>query len=252
MNTKLLRYSRFQLPDFLMQRLSVPVIMLGFVAFFPTYMMTKNTTPGFMQSAQGISLARQMFSQSITLYLPIGAFVAGVGVISADRHLGYFRFLFSKPVSVVAYYAQTYMLQGLAFIAGFGVMVAIFSSYTIHFSIHRSMEAAALTFVLIGGLGLLFGAITRLDGVLLIVSYVLALVLQQLLYASNALRNGGLSDWLARIAKVLPPAYHLDRLRDQLYAGAALDMPQLWHVLGYGSAAAIAGLILLRRLPLAR
>ncbi len=252
MNTRLLRYSRFQVPEFLQHRLALPIILLAFIAGLPTYLMTKNVPPGWMQSAQGINLARQMFSQSITLYLPLGAFVAAVGVISADRQQGYFRFLFSKPVNVLAYYAQTYILHAIVYVIVFGLIVWGFGAYTIHFSVHRSMEAALLTFVLVGGLGLLFGALTRYDGAALIAVYILALMLHQLVTTPNALPNGGLPDWLAFIEKGLPPVGKLDAVRDHLYAGTALDMAQLWHVLGYGGGAALLGFILLRRLPLAR
>jgi ABC-type multidrug transport system permease subunit len=251
-NTGLLRYSRFQLPDFLLQRLVLPLVLLAFAAGVPTYLMTKNTSPGFMQSPQGILLAKQMFAQAITLYLPLGAFVGAVGVISADRQQGYFRFLFSKPVNVLAYYAQTYVLHAMVFVGVFGLIVWGFSAYTIHFSVHRSMEAAVLTFVLIGGLGLLLGALTRYDGAGLIAVYVLALILQQLMTAPSGIKNGGLPDWLVWVAKGLPPVQKLDVLRNNLYAGEALDVAQLWHVLGYGGGAALLGFVLLRRLPLAR
>jgi ABC-type transport system involved in multi-copper enzyme maturation permease subunit len=251
-NTRLLRYSRFQAPEFLQHRLALPIILMAFTAGLPTYLMTKNVPPGWMQSPQGINLAKQMFSQSITLFLPLGAFVAAVGVISADRQQGYFRFLFSKPVNVLAYYAQTYIVHAVLFVLMFGVIVWGFGGYTVHFSVHRSMEAAVLTFVLIGGIGLLLGALTRYDGAALIAIYVLALMLQQLMAAQNGLKNGGLPDWLATISKGLPPVGKLDHLRDHLYAGTAIDMPELWHVLGYGGGAALIGFILLRRLPLAR
>jgi hypothetical protein len=251
-NTRLLRYSRFQAPEFLQHRLALPIILMAFTAGLPTYLMTKNVPPGWMQSPQGINLAKQMFSQSITLFLPLGAFVAAVGVISADRQQGYFRFLFSKPVNVLAYYAQTYIVHAVLFVLMFGVIVWGFGEYTVHFSVHRSMEAAVLTFVLIGGIGLLLGALTRYDGAALIAIYVLALMLQQLMAAQNGLKNGGLPDWLATISKGLPPVGKLDHLRDHLYAGTAIDMPELWHVLGYGGGAALIGFILLRRLPLAR
>jgi hypothetical protein len=251
-NTRLLRYSRFQVPEFIQHRLALPLVLIAFVAGLPTYLMTKNVPTGWMQSPQGINLAKQMFAQSITLFLPLGAFVAAVGVISADRQQGYFRFLFSKPVNVLAYYAQTYALHGIVFVLTFGAIVWAFGSYTIHFSVHRSMEAAVLTFVLIGGVGLLLGALTRYDGAALIAFYVLALMLQQLMSAPNGLKNGGLPAWLAAFANGLPPVGKLDHLRDHLYAGTALDMPELWHVLGYGGGAALLGFFLLRRLPLAR
>jgi hypothetical protein len=251
-NTRLLRYARYQGPDFLQQRLALPLILLAFVAALPTYLMTRNTPPGWMQSPQGIELAKQMFSQSITLYLPLGAFVGAVGVISTDRHQGYFRFLFSKPVNILAYYAQTYLLHAIIYVAVFGVIVWGYGAYTVHFSVHRAMEAAALTFVLIGGLGLLFGALTRFDGAALIAVYILALALGQLMMMPNGLQNGGLPAWLVPVVKGLPPVLKLDQLRDHLYAGQVLDMAQLVHVMAYGIVAALAGFLLLRRLPLAR
>jgi ABC-type multidrug transport system permease subunit len=251
-NARLLRYGRYQLPDFVIHRLTLPLILLAFAAGLPTYLMTKNTPPGWMQSPQGINLAKQMFSQSITLYLPLGAFVGAVGVISMDRQQGYFRFLFSKPVNVLLYYAQTYLLHAIVFVVTFGAIVWAFGAYTIHFSVHRSMEAAVLTFVLIGGMGLFLGALTRYDAAGLISFYVLALILQQLMAAPGPFKNGGLPDWAVTLAKVLPPVAKLDRLRDHLYAGTAIDMAELWHVVGYGGGAALIGFILLRRLPLAR
>lgn len=252
MNAQLLRYARYQVPEFVAHRLALPLLLLAFAAGLPTYLMTKNVPPGWMQSPQGVNLAKQMFAQSITLFLPLGAFVASVGVISTDRQQGYFRFLFSKPVNVLAYYAQTYLLHAVVYVAVFGAIVWGYGSYTVHFSVHRSMEAAMLTFVLVGGLGLLFGALTRFDAATLIVSYMAALILQQLMAAPNALRNGGLPIWLATIGKSLPPVLKLDALRDHLYAGTPLDAAQLWYVLGYGGVAAILGIVLLRQLPLAR
>jgi hypothetical protein len=131
----------------------------------------------------------------------------------------------------------------------FGAIVWGYSAYTVHFSVHRAMEAAALTFVLIGGLGLLLGAVTRFDAAALIVAYIVALILQQL---AAAPQGGGLPAWLVNVGRALPPVLQLDALRDHLYAAQPLDMTQLWHVLGYGGGAALIGFLLLRRLPLAR
>jgi hypothetical protein len=114
------------------------------------------------------------------------------------------------------------------------------------------MEAAALTFALVGGVGLLLGALTRFDSAALIVIYILGLILQQLANASGALNSGGLPSWLTAAGRGLPPVVQLDLLREQLFAATPLDQAQLWHVLGYGAACWALGLILLRRLPLAR
>lgn len=252
MSATLIRYSRCFAREFVVHRLAVVLILLAFVSGLPTYLMTKNTPSGFMQSTQGVMLARQMFAQSVTLFLPLGAFVGAAGLVSADRQAGYFRFFFSKPVSVLGYYGTMYVVHALIFIAVFGSIVWIYGSYTIHFSVHGGMAAAALTFLLIGGLGLCFGALTRFDGGVLILVYTLALILQQMLAAKNALPDGGLPRWAALAAKALPPVVKLDRVRDSMYALAPVDMSAFWHVVAYGGGAALIGLVCLRRLPLSR
>jgi ABC-type transport system involved in multi-copper enzyme maturation permease subunit len=249
MTARLLRYARYQVGDYLTQRLVLPVILVAFFAGLPAYMMTRGSPQGFMQSPEGIRLAQQLFTQSVTLFLPLGAFLGAVGVMSADRQQGYFRFLFSKPVNVSAYYAQAYVVHALILVAAFGVITWGFGAYTVHLSVHRAMEAAALTFVLIGGAGLLLGALMRFDAAVLIAIYLLGLIVQQLARAPG---SGGLPRWLAGVGAALPPVVKLDDVRNQLYAGTALDQAPLWHVLGYGAACWVLGLLLLRRLSLAR
>ena len=88
MNMRLLRYARYQIPDFVIHRLALPLILVAVAAALPTYLTTKSMPPGWMQSAQGIRFAHQMFSQSVTLYLPLGAFVWPLaGSVAIAQHL---------------------------------------------------------------------------------------------------------------------------------------------------------------------
>jgi ABC-type multidrug transport system permease subunit len=246
------RYARYQAWDAIVHRLSLPLILIAILSALPAYMMARNSPADFLRGPQGTAFATQLYTQSTTLFLPLGAFMCAVGVASADRHHGYFRLLFAKPVSVVAYYCQSYLVAGIAFTLVFGLVTWGVGAMTIHFSVHRGMEAAALTWVLIGGIGMLLGALTRFDAAALIALYVLALLLQQIMATPNGLAHGGLPGWLAAIGAVLPPVKRLDVLRDQLYAAQALDLRQLAYVVGYGAAAWVAGVILLVRRPIAR
>lgn len=243
-------YARYQLRDSLMQRLSLPLVVIAMFAVLPVYVMAKHAAG--VRGPDEAVFAKQLYLQSVTLFLPMGAFLCSVGVASTDRQHGYFRFLFSKPVNVLAYYVQAYVVAGAAFVVMFGLITWGFGAMTIHFSVHRAMEAALLTYVLLGGIGFLLGALTRFDGVAFIAIYLLALLLQQFMAAPNGLHNGGLPDWLAAIAKVLPPVVTLDTLRNHIYAAQAIDPSQLWLVIGYGAGAGLLGLVLLRRGPLAR
>lgn len=247
-----LGYARYQLRDVLMLRLSLPLAVVVFFSAMPVYIMTRNSPAGFIHSAQGVNFATQMYSQSVTLFLPMGAFLCAVGVMSNDRQHNYFRFLFSKPANVLAYYVQAYVVAGAAFVATFGLISWGFGALTMHFSVHRAMEAALLTYVLLGGMGFLLGALTRFDGITFIVIYLAALLLQQLAAAPNGVRHGGLPAWLAVVGEALPPVVTLDGLRNHLYAAQPLDAAQLWLVLAYGAGAAVLGLAILRWRPLAQ
>ncbi|HVT40879.1 MAG TPA: hypothetical protein VHE78_17700 [Gemmatimonadaceae bacterium] len=245
---RLLAYLPYKLGDYLLQRAAVAVVMVLLVAGFPLY-GTLHGNPDFFATPQGPLLAGQLFTNVVALFLPLGAFLGGAGIISTDRHLGHVRFLFSKPVNVVAYYVQTYVLHGIAFVALFGIITWGYGAVTVHQPVAGAMAAAALTFVLVGGLGFLLGTLTRLDGLLVALVYIVSLTLQQVVAMPGPSQ---LPAWAVQIARVLPPAYDLDRLRDHLYTMQSLDTAQLWHVLGYGFGAFFLGLVALRKLPLSR
>jgi hypothetical protein len=245
---RLLAYLPFKLGDYLLQRGAVAVLMVLLVAGFPLY-GTLHGNPGFFATPQGPVLAKQLFTNVVALFLPLGAFLGGAGIISTDRHLGHVRFLFSKPVSVVAYYVQTYVLHGMVFVALFGLITWGYGAVTLRQTVVGAMAAEGLTFVLVGGLGFLLGTLTRFDGLLVALVYVGSMTLQQVVAIPGMAQ---LPAWAVQIARLLPPAYKLDQLRDQLYAAQALDTGRLWHVIGYGLGAFLFGLVALRRLPLSR
>ena len=244
----LLAYARFQLGDYLLRRASVALLMVVFMAGLPLWGMLRGQ-PDLFKNPSSAVLAMQLYTGTVALFLPIGAFLAGAGIISADRHQGFFRFYFSKPVNVVAYYVQTYLLRGIVFIALFGALTWGWGALTIHVSVHRAMEAAALTFVLVGGLGLLFSVLLRFDGLLLVLVYLVSMTLQQIVSLAGKPR---LPEWAVQLAKVLPPVYRMDQVRNHLYAAEAISAADVWYVVGYGIGAFALGLFLLRKLALSR
>jgi hypothetical protein len=245
---RLAAYLPFQLGDYLLQRATLAVVLVFFVAGVPLY-GTLRGNPGFFATPEGPQIAKQLFTSVVVLFLPLGAFLGVAGIISTDRQRGYVRFFFSKPLNVGAYYGQTCALHGAAFVGLFGLITWGYGAMTVHQPVVRAMEAAALTFVLVGGIGLLFSALTRFDGALLALTYVVAMTLQQVAAAPG---HEQLPLWAVRLARVLPPAFALDQLRAQLYSGQSPDTAQLWHVIGYGLGAFLLGLAALRKLPVSR
>ena len=247
-----LAYLRFQLADYMVQRAAIALILVLFVAGIPLY-GTLRGQPDAFKGPRGTFFAMQLFTGTVALFLPVGAFLGGTSIVSSDRQQGFFRFFFSKPVSVLAYYAQTFLLHFLAFVALFGAITWGYAALTVHVSVHRAMEAAALTFVLVGGLGFLLGMLTRFDGSLVLLLYVVSMMVQQVVAQSvQAAQADVLPTWLRQVARILPPVHTLDQLRNHLYAREALDQAQLWHVLGYGGGAFLLGFLALRNLPLSR
>lgn len=256
---RLAGYLRYRIGDYLLQRAALPLVMVVFLAFLPVYGALRRD-PGAFQGPQGEVFARTLFTGAVALFLPIGVFLASAGVISTDRQQGHFRFYFSKPVGVLAYYAQVYLVHGALFVALYGAITWVYGAFTVPQSVAGAMAAAGLTFVLVGGLGFALGALTRIDMALVALVYVLASTVQQLVAATDrALASAGASasameipGWVRLLANVLPPVHKMDQLRDQLYASRPLATDDLWHVVLYGFGLFAAGFLAVRRLPLAR
>jgi hypothetical protein len=251
--SRLTAYLPYQLGDYLLQRAALPVVLVLLTVGLPLY--TMRTPPAFWATPQGHDAALQLFKSAVTLFLPVGAFLAVSNVISVDRQQGYGRFYFSKPVSVLGFYGQTYVLHGVSFIALFAIITLIFGSVTTPMPIVGAIEAAALTFVVIAPLSMVFGALSRFDSGALVVTYLLASLTQQIVAQAKTVGPAALEalpKFLAPIAAILPPVQDLSAQRDLLYAGQALDASALGHIVGYSAGALVLGVLLLRRLPLSR
>jgi hypothetical protein len=245
---RLAAYARYQLNDYLVHRAALPALLVVVIAGVTVYAMSKNGPPGFWNSATGSQMAKSLFQQTMGLFLPLGAFMGINGLVAADRQHGHFRFLFSKPVNVPAFYAQAVAVHLVAFVAIAAALAWMLGVLTAPAPVLAAAESAALTFLLVGGLGLLLGSLVRFDGGVLVLVYLVSSIVQQI----DAQQPGVLPAWASKLGQLLPPAFTLDQVRTHLFAGQAPAAADLWHVIGYGAAAGIAGLLVLRRAPLAR
>jgi len=246
---RLAAYGRFQLTDYVVSRALLPFAMILLIAGVPRLGMSHGMSGDYWLSRQGAQFARQMYVQAVMLFLPLGAYFATAGAISSDRQKGFFRFFFSKPVPATRYYLQQHVVHGLGYVALFGLLTWLWGLVTLHQSLHRAMEAAALTWVLVGGLGFALGALIRFDGAVLAITYLVASATQSM----AASPQGALMPrWLVGLARLLPPAEALSATRLRLIDGLAPEAEQLWHVAGYGAALWIIGWLALRLRPLQR
>ena len=244
----LMAYGWYQLVDYLLHKALLPTLLIALMAGVPVYVAIHAGSQNQILTPYGPQFVTALFTGTITLFLPLGLFFAVAGTISGDRVKGYYRFLFSKPVNVVYYYVQQFVLSGVAYVVLYALIVWIFGLFTVHQSVHRAVENALLTYFVMGSVGVLLGALTRSDGVLLGGVWALALLLQPL----AILPSNPLPDWAIVLAKLLPPVEKLDSIRTQIYTMQPVDTHSLWIVLAYGAVMFAAGLIVLRRAPLSR
>ena len=244
MRSGMLRYARYQAGDFLLQKASVPAILALFIGGLTVYLASHRSVPIDWSAPLGADNARAVLKQALDLFVPLAAFLAVNGISSGDRQRGYVRFLFAKPIVVPAYYVQTWLVYGgmLALLAG--ALTMLLQLFTTALPVGGAMAAAALTWILLGGLGFMLSTLTRRDGALVILVWMLA----SLLRAAAAMQpESPLPSWMLPVVKLLPPADRLDAVRTALYGVHAVDTAAVLHVVAYGLSCLAVGTFVLRR-----
>ena len=239
----LLRYSAWQLLDYL---LPAGVTTGGLVALLTwgvvhqVRFMEKLATqrPGLMR------MPADVWGQSLPplLYILIflGTLLASHGIVSEGRRLGYYRFLFAKPLNPVRFYGQTFAVNGLGFVGLSVVLIALFS-YAIHpIWSWQFVTALAVAYLAFAGIGFLLSVLTRGDGAVLIVGLLVTYMLGMSWETSTG--------WRQWVLEALPPVSRTSDLV-KLAFGTLTTFP--WHsvlwLAGYGAGCFVLGLIVLRR-----
>jgi ABC-type multidrug transport system permease subunit len=248
MRGRLTSYARYHLTDYLLYRAALPialVLLFGYMTWYPT---DRRLGHGFWTTRQGEAFALELYNGFMGFFLGLGAFLGIARIVTEERANGYFRFLFSKPVSLTSFYAQQWLVHGLAFSSLAALLAALIGAATTPRPVLPAFEAAALTWILIGGVGFLLGALTNVDAALL----VLVWIASQLVHTLKREAPDQVWGWVRQLARVMPPTHKLDYVRDTLYAGWPMHWTNFWHVVAYGVLAFVAALLVLRRTSLSR
>jgi hypothetical protein len=239
-----LRYARYQAFDFLLQKASIPAVLTLFLGGMTLYITSRQRTPVDWSSEEGTRAALQILKQGMDIFYPLAAFLGINAISSADRQHGHVRFLFSKPVVVPAFYLQTFVVFGAMLTLLGGTFALALQSFTTGIPVGGTMFAGALTWILIGGVGFLLSSLTRIDGALLVLVWLVSSILRTTAAARQA---RVLPDWLLPIVKGLPPVDRLDAVRTALYNQQSASSSPTLHVIGYGLLALALGAVVLRR-----
>lgn len=222
-----LRYAPWTIRDFAFG----PGLIYLAVVVFATWILSHAGTGSATAGEVGQLLTVVLGQVSMPFVL-----LATGGMVHNDLTAGYYRTIFAKPVSPVAYYLQRWLIGGLGVLLtvllfAAGLAMARHAWPTVGW---QAPARVALLYLLLGGLVFLFSVLNWRDWILAALVYILEMVLHEVA-ATNLF--GPLLRWLSA---VLPP-FHLLSGRAPFPAG--LD---LLHVIAYGVALVAGALALLR------
>jgi hypothetical protein len=189
-------------------------------------------------------IAARLIRGLVSILAFLGTFFATNGIVANDRKLGYYRFLFAKPVSPPLYYALVFGVYGVGLLA---VTLALLGVWALAIRPMFPLELFGAVFVLYlayGGIGFLLSAAWRFDWL----SLVTVLLLARLCWSiwENA---SGPAHWLLYL---LPPIHRADNITDIVMRSANTPVP--WGLIawlgGYGLMCFLLGLLVIRKRPL--
>lgn len=234
--SSLARYSLWQFRDFVVER-GIAILIIGTLWGYVLIEPLRRSMGPAWNGPQGITvfgIALQISSAIVS----VSVLIALNGIVSTDRKLGYYRFLFSKPVNHVLYYAQLFFVYMVGVVASMFVLSSLLHTVLPTFSIPHFLLYTVLVYIAMGGIGFFLSVATRYDWLSLAAVWLGARMLRSL--------YGPRNDWRSKVVEVLPPVHKLDEVANSLIGtGTAHATDVLW-LFGYGALFFVLGLVVLR------
>jgi hypothetical protein len=173
----------------------------------------------------------------------LSVLIALNGIVSTDRKMGYYRFLFSKPVSSIAYYSQLFIVYMAGVLLTMLLLSGVLHIVVPAFRIFYFLLYAAIIYIAMGGIGFFVSVATRFDWLTLAVVWV----------GSRILRDvyGARPGWQSKAVELLPPVHKLNEVSHSLITYGSADTSDVLWLVGYGALFFALGLLILRRGSLA-
>ena len=172
----------------------------------------------------------------------ISTFIAVNGMISTDRKMGYYRFLFSKPVSIPMFYAQRFAIYFAGFLGVFALLLAIFAVGVRPINPLPTLAYCALVYLSLGGIGFFISSLFRIDWPILAGVYLASAVVNAIWADSEG--------WRMLVRDVLPPLHKLTPAMSDLINLGTVDVNSVVWLIGYSALFFVAGLAVLWRRPI--
>ncbi len=230
----LLRYARWQLQDFFMDR-GIALVLIGVLLASPEVIMMHRQSGGFRGDASQILMGLAASTAIIFALVSLNAQVSG------DRTRGYFRFLFAKPVSPAAFYAQQFALWFVGLLLVVSVLLGVFAVTAGPVSPWPILWYVALVYLGFGGVAFFISTVTRRDWLILIGFWTLTQILVSLYKDRDS--------WIENLFFILPPVEHLDNASKALLRQGLVGASDVAWILGYSAIFFGLGLFVLHRRP---
>jgi hypothetical protein len=237
----LVRYAPWIARDYLSNQGPSTGLVIVLIAFLS---LQSATVSGVNVGTMPTDVLQRVIRQLVSSLVFLGTFFATNGIVANDRKQGYYKFLFSKPVSPPAYYAMTFVVYGAGLLLVTLALLALWAVVVRPMFPPTLFAVVAVMYVAYGGIGLLLSAAWRFDWLSLVTVLIVANVGWGLWGDTT-----GPVYWLLH---VLPPVHRADRVYDLVLRspGDAIPWPSIAWLGGYGFACFLLGLLVIRKRPL--
>lgn len=238
---RLARYSLWQFRDFAIDR-GIAILIIGLLWGY-TLIAPLRAAMGAAFQIDPRSPAWPLVITVTSSVVSLAVLIALNGIVSTDRKMGYYRFLFSKPVSAVAYYAQLFFVYMAGVLVAMLLLSGVLHTVIPTFKVFNFLVYAAIIYIAMGGIGFFVSVATRFDWVTLAAVWL----------GSRIVRDfyGARPGWKSKAVELLPPVHKLNDVSMSIItSGTAHTSDVLW-LLGYGALFFALGLLLLHQGSLA-
>jgi len=254
-SARLGRYSAWQSRDFVINVAILTVVLfalIGGVEIMQLRFQERVMAGRQFQRPMSINVKLMQFLSIYGMFSIVAPIIATSGIVSQDRTLGYTRFLFSKPLSVRSFYLQSFLVRLIGLLALGQILVLAYGHFEPPAYTPRFLAEMSISFLSVAGVVFLLSTVTRYDGLLAIVFFLLGTLVR-----SRWESAGGLGQALTYL---FPPIDQSEQLRRWVLGlgpmGELISPNFPWKVVlwngGYGLACLVLGLYLLRRIPLTK
>ena len=239
MRGRLAKYSLWQFRDFFMQHgigIAIIGLLWGYTLLAPLRMAMSPQAPIAMTPGSPVwGLVLQITSAVVS----VSVLIAMNGIVATDRKTGYYRFLFSKPINRVLYYAQVFFVYMIGVLLIMVILASLLRIILPTFNVAYFLLYASVVYIAMGGIGFLLSVATRYDWLSLAAVWLGSRILR-------AIYSGPRAGWKGTAVQLLPPVHRLDDVANSLIGtGSAHSTDVLW-LLGYGALCFAIGLVILR------